>query len=90
MNHSEAEIIASFASLRKWLDPRGWETLDALRDLALSQAKVAEEARKLIHGLETRAFVCDPDESCGYAGDDPKNNTWHSVRADLWDSRAGK
>ena len=33
------------------------------------------------------AFVCNPDESCGYDTSDPKHPDWHSVHADVWDNR---
>jgi hypothetical protein len=39
------------------------------------------------------AFLCSPedvDESGGYDISDPKHPRFHSVHADLWDSRAGK
>jgi hypothetical protein len=36
------------------------------------------------------AFLCVPDESGGYALDDPKHPDFHSVHADIWDMREGK
>ena len=41
--------------------------------------------------LARREFRCDPDESAGaYELSDPKHPDFHSVHADIWDSRAGK
>lgn len=42
------------------------------------------------HQRALGAFRCDPDESAGYDPSDPKHPDWHSVHADLWDSREGK
>lgn len=35
-------------------------------------------------------FRCNPDESGGYDISDPKHPNWHSIHADIWDSREGK
>ena len=50
---------------------------------AEAEAAYAERRR-------SRVFACDPDESGGYATDDPTHPDWHSVHADLYDSRPGK
>jgi hypothetical protein len=44
-------------------------------------------------GVSLSAFICSPedvDESGGYDRSDPKHPEFHSVHADLWDSREGK
>lgn len=94
MNANEAEIITAVAALRSMTDPRGWDLLHALRDVALAQAKVEEQADELVAALP-RAFRCDPDESAvladPYPISDPKHNGFHSLHVDLYDLyREGK
>lgn len=49
-----------------------------------------DEAQRAYHA-HVGAFHCDPDESAGaYELSDPKHPQFHSVHADLWDTREGK
>ena len=67
---------------------------DRVSEAALKHALTAarDELREVEQGplAPVLAFPCDPDESGGLADDDPKHPEFHSLRAELWDNRAGK
>ncbi len=51
-------------------------------------AKSIAQAEKTRPERVARVFACNPDESAGaYEISDPKHQEFHSVHADLWDSR---
>jgi hypothetical protein len=63
-----------------------------IHHLALELAKHADETLGAWRreAEATMPFRCQPDESCGYADDDPKQPNYHDVRADIYDGREGK
>jgi hypothetical protein len=56
------------------------------------KARIGPYLRERDEALRTRpvVFACNPDESGGYDLSDPKHENFHSLHADLWDSRDGK
>ena len=56
----------------------------------LRERDEARITRVVNTGAGMQVFMCDPDESGGYDRSDPKHPDFHSVRADIWDARAGK
>lgn len=63
-----------------------------MRDLTLIEGIAGTVARDLggyvaeAHAARLE-FLCVPDESGGYASDDPKHPTYHERMSALWDNR---
>jgi hypothetical protein len=54
------------------------------------EARTSRPEGVVVAVREDGSFRCDPDESGGYALDDPKHENYHSIHADIWDARDGK
>jgi hypothetical protein len=74
-------IEAVDRTIRPW-----WEEGEAVRRSFLKDMdKAAVDVEREYQAK--RVFACDPDESAGYALDDPKHPAYHSTHADHYEER---
>lgn len=61
--------------------------LELLTRLGVQVEPLCDELTEILDRVNDTVGTWEPD---GYDTDDPKHPEFHSVRADLWDTRAGK
>lgn len=87
------DLDAFYDQVKGRLGPYLREAAEARTAVAAGVSKQEYEISVFDHERSTgqyAPFECDPDESGGYAADDPKGPRYHSTHADIWDSREEK